>query len=640
MPNLYYLVATSILAAVLILALTLRGIYKERSSVLFFILTCVILVSAGVDVIEALTDNIPFRYILLYLYYFTHTALLPIYGLYCISLMGVWHRMKNNPGKIMLLFAPITVEFLMIFLNPVTHAVFYIDENNVYYRGSGIYVLYAIAVYYLCLLAFIILKNRKLLDKTSFIILISFVPINILMVIIQLFVPVLRIEVFGNIIATVILAVSVHRPEEYVDGVVGVQSSIAFEMDTIRCADAGRPITILLFKFTNSGVLHNNMGWDMFSFLLRRIGERMDQINDLTDARANIYYLDKGTFAAVTADVRYSAMYNFGHMMCDYVSEPIKLGKMEVMLDPRICLINAPHDIGNTEALSNFVNTFENKIPENKGLVVLSDIAENKDFRMRNDMEVIINRGITNHLFQMYYQPIYSLKEDRFVSAEALIRLIDAEYGFVSPALFIPVAEQNGAIHQIGDYVLEEVCRFIASPDFAKLGVDYIEINLSAVQCLESNLANKIDDILAKYGVSPSRINLEITETSADYDPTVTDRNINKLVEMGYTFSLDDYGTGYSNIKRVVSLPLDIVKLDKTLVDEMDNEMMWTVIHNTVGMLKRMKKKVLVEGVEQKHALEAFRGLGCDYIQGYYFSKPLPEKEFVRFILRSLEDKE
>ena len=140
---------------------------------------------------------------------------------------------------------------------------------------------------------------------------------------------------------------------------------------------------------------------------------------------------------------------------------------------------------------------------------------------------------------------------------------------------------------------------------------------------------------MKKYGVKPGEINLEITETAADYDPETTDRNIELLSKAGIPFSLDDYGTGYSNIKRVVSLPLDIVKLDKLLVDEMDTPMMWIVISNTVRMLKRMNKKILVEGIEDKRALVKFVEIGCDYIQGFYFSKPLPKAEFMEFLAKN-----
>ena len=183
--------------------------------------------------------------------------------------------------------------------------------------------------------------------------------------------------------------------------------------------------------------------------------------------------------------------------------------------------------------------------------------------------------------------------------------------------------------------VLEEVIKFTATEEFRRLGIDYIEINLSAMQCLRADLADEIISLVQKYDVDPKYINLEITETAVDYDPSITDSNINKLDEMGFTFSLDDYGTGYSNIRRVVSLPISLVKIDKSLVDEMDNPQMWTVITNTVNMLKNMNKEILVEGVEDARTVEKFTELGCDYIQGFYFSKPLPEKDFVEFIKKA-----
>ena len=259
-------------------------------------------------------------------------------------------------------------------------------------------------------------------------------------------------------------------------------------------------------------------------------------------------------------------------------------------------------------------------------------MSSKQKVKVKSDMDMVISRGIKNRNFEMYYQPIYSIKEDKYVSAEALIRLNDEVYGFVSPALFIPAAEESGAIHEIGDYVIEDVCRFVGSEEFRDSGLEYVEINLSVAQCIESDLYEKIDSCMQKYGVRPDQINLEITETAVDYDPETTDRNIDKLAGSGIPFSLDDYGTGYSNIKRVVSLPLSIVKLDKTLVDEMDTPLMWIVISNTVRMLKRMGKKILVEGIEDKRSFMKFMDIGCDYIQGFYFSKPLPKDEFLKFL--------
>ena len=137
---------------------------------------------------------------------------------------------------------------------------------------------------------------------------------------------------------------------------------------------------------------------------------------------------------------------------------------------------------------------------------------------------------------------------------------------------------------------------------------------------------------MERYGISPDRINLEVTESAIAYEQKVMEENFEKLTRAGLSFSLDDYGTGYSNIKRVTKLPLKIIKLDKTFANENENPKMRTVLQNTVKMLKDINMEVVVEGVETQEMLDVFLGLQCDFIQGYFFSKPIPRKDFVAFI--------
>ena len=232
----------------------------------------------------------------------------------------------------------------------------------------------------------------------------------------------------------------------------------------------------------------------------------------------------------------------------------------------------------------------------------------------------------------MYYQPIYSIKDGRFVSAEALIRLTDEEYGFVSPALFIPAAERKGLMIPIGDFVLESVFEFISENDLPELGLSYIELNLSVAQCLQGDLADKIFALEKKYHINPERVNLEITETTYENIGEITDLNIKRLSENGFSFSLDDYGTGFSNMHRISRLPLKIIKIDKTMVDDMENKSGMSVLSNTVSMMKDIDKEIVCEGVETKEQLDTLVSLGVDFIQGYYFSKPLSAKQFISFI--------
>ena len=159
--------------------------------------------------------------------------------------------------------------------------------------------------------------------------------------------------------------------------------------------------------------------------------------------------------------------------------------------------------------------------------------------------------------------------------------------------------------------------------DMEKVTVYVVDEDLSWLQIL---------GLLEKYSVTPDQINLEITETSQNVNFDIIEKNINSLAQSGISFSLDDYGTGYSNILRITKLPLHIIKLDKSFVDDLERPGMKTIIKETIAMLKKMNKKILIEGVETYEDFDYFRSAGCDYVQGYYFSKPLNRDEFFRFL--------
>jgi EAL domain-containing protein (putative c-di-GMP-specific phosphodiesterase class I) len=149
---------------------------------------------------------------------------------------------------------------------------------------------------------------------------------------------------------------------------------------------------------------------------------------------------------------------------------------------------------------------------------------------------------------------------------------------------------------------------------------------------MQKGLADDLINTLKKYNISPDKINLEITETAAAYSQQIMDDNIKALTDAGIKLSLDDFGTGYSNMKRIASLPLHIVKLDKTFTDIEDNQNLTIVLKNTIRMIKDMNMKIVVEGVETEDLVKKFSDYKCDYIQGYYFSKPVPKKDFIAFV--------
>lgn len=248
-------------------------------------------------------------------------------------------------------------------------------------------------------------------------------------------------------------------------------------------------------------------------------------------------------------------------------------------------------------------------------------------------MELMLEQAMAEDRIEVFYQPIYSTREHRFVSAEALVRMRDTEGKLVPPAAFISVAERNGKILQLGEIVFDKVCRFFTEQHLEQYGLHYIEVNLSVVQCSYKQLADDYISIMEKYRINPGYINLEITESASMSAKKTLLGNMHRLMEYGVHFSLDDFGTGQSNLNYIVDMPVDIVKFDREMSQAFfRDEKAQYVMNAAMQMIHGMQLKIVSEGIEEEEQYRKMAQLGIDYIQGYYFSKPLPETEFVDFM--------
>ena len=276
------------------------------------------------------------------------------------------------------------------------------------------------------------------------------------------------------------------------------------------------------------------------------------------------------------------------------------------------------------------VAMYEAKRSGKNGYAYYSSEVENstaKRLDIENNMRQAVSTGIDE--FVVFYQPVVNVNTQMCTSCEALVRWDSKALGFMGPGEFIPLAEYLGLITSIGDYVLEEACRRCklwndnGHPDF------YINVNLSVVQLLQKNVVENIKRILDKTGVNPKNIVLEITESFAINDMQRVMDIITGLKKLGPRIALDDFGTGYSSLNYIKQLPLDIIKVDKTFIDDIvEDDYAQAFIKLIVDLSKTIGTKIVVEGVEHKEQFELLKSLGVDYIQGYYFGKPVPANIF------------
>lgn len=260
-------------------------------------------------------------------------------------------------------------------------------------------------------------------------------------------------------------------------------------------------------------------------------------------------------------------------------------------------------------------------------------------FLLQGKMQKEIKRALAEDRVEVFLQPIYSTHTDSFVSAEALVRIRKKNGELIPPDLFIPAAEMTGSIVELGERVFEKTCRFIAEKKIWEQGVQYIEVNLSVLQCEQEQLSDSLSNIMEKYDVKPSWINLEITETATLSAKKKLLTNMERLLEKGCSFSLDDFGKGESNLMYIVEMPVSILKLDYDMTKAFFKiPKAKNVLQSVVSMAHNMGLMVVAEGIETEEELNAMREQGIDYIQGYYFSKPLPMNEFYDLILKSKKE--
>jgi EAL domain-containing protein (putative c-di-GMP-specific phosphodiesterase class I) len=228
---------------------------------------------------------------------------------------------------------------------------------------------------------------------------------------------------------------------------------------------------------------------------------------------------------------------------------------------------------------------------------------------------------------------LLSLSSATIEGAEALVRLRDQMGKIVPPGKFIPIAEKSGHIIELGRQVLDKTCEFVSTHDMRTLGLNWINVNLSPIQCMQQDIDLQFSKIIGMHHIDPSLIHLEITEESM-VDYALLRHQITSLEQRGFTFVLDDYGSGYSNLTRVKHYPFNTIKLDMEVVWDYFKDRD-SLLPSIVQGFKSVGLSITAEGIESEEMAQALTNIGSDYLQGFYFSKPLPCDEFEQLLLGS-----
>lgn len=561
------------------------------------------------------------------LYFFFLFVIFHLFDVY-VRLIADERRGKLHRWKFINI--PLYMVSMLLLTNPWSSIFFQVDQLGGFKRSAGYYIFIApYMLYHLIAVHVVLARNGKWIGRTEKFSLYFYDVVVFLGVFLQSYVfPYYLLVNASFAIGGGVVFLSMQNPEYDIDSRTRVYNQSCFQRYLNELILEETRITCLGVGIAGYRNIKSIYGEKKTEHLLKEIGAFLKTLS----INSYPFYLGGGRFCILMSErtnkimIKRKIEERFSrnwHLSADE-NEEISVETRFVFLPEESVCLNASDilDILRVE-ITEAQNSEQNKFRS----IDFSDIK-----RRRREREIVraLHESIEKGNIRAYYQPIYDVESARPTYAEALIRIDDSLLGILEPGKFISLAEEDGTILRLGELIYREVCKFIRDNDIEELGIGYININLSPYQCLHEGLAEELISIAEYYGIDMSKLHFEITET-AMIDLNDLRELMNKLIERGSSFSLDDYGTGYSNLISVIGLPLDVIKIDKSVVWSYFRDKNHLLPH-LIKMFKEDGFDVLCEGIEDVEMKEAVEEMGAKYEQGYYYSRPLSEKDFISYM--------
>ena len=557
-----------------------------------------------------------------YVYFITHTALAPFFYFYIAHVCGSVFRTNK---KSLIFTAIFFLTEILAVSNPATHWVYFVDENREFQRNWGEAIIYVVAGLFLfCAIVKLITSWRALTVKRRTGMLL-FTTITFAGIVTQLVIPDLRVELFAEAIGLTGVMMIIENEDDRIDGETGLYNRQAFMMDFANYLFNHVPLHAISLRINTPEIISRKRGAANRELVEKKVAQYLESIHK----KYNIYKIGRRTYVLLIFNRSDEQSLDLAKKISSRFDKPWQLADTMVLLSASLLVADIPRQL---DSLNDALYMFDSFTPGKDHKKILS--GTDLDNILRGSViEKAISTGLAEGKFEVYYQPTYSIDGRKLHGAEALVRLHDDEMGMLFPDEFIPVAENIGLIDAIDDFVLMDVCKLIKEQNLEDGTIDCINVNLSVMQLMKPGFVEHINGIVEMSGVDKHYINFEVTESISAESYEIMNSVINDLKTEGFLFSMDDYGTGYSNMRALASMHLDCIKIDKSILWEAEkSELGMIILENSIRMIHQMDLDILVEGVETEEQIKLLEPLGVDYLQGYFFSKPIPKKEFLTFI--------
>ena len=559
-----------------------------------------------------------------YFYFVFHTALAPLFFYYISHVCGVNFKAASKRT----FFATglfIFTEILAI-TNPLTHWVYHYEEpGHIFTRGWGEGIIYVAAAVFLVMSLIYLIKTWRALTPKRRSGILMFASITIAGIIIQLVVPQFKIEILAEAIGLTGIMMIIENEDDRIDNDTGLYNRQAFIIDMGGYIVNKVHLHAISIRITTPEIIAHKRGNDDRKLVEKRVAEYLMSVHE----KYNIYRLGRKTYALTVFGKSDEEAYELAKRIGDRFEKPWKLTETMVMLQASFVVADLPRQLA---TLTDTLYMIDYSTPQGSEKKILSGNDVEKILR-GSAIEKSISNGLADGKFEVYYQPTYTLNGRKLHGAEALVRLHDDEMGLLYPDEFIPVAENLGLIDAIDDFVLMDVCRLIKENRLDERKIDCINVNLSVVQLMRPGFTEHVNGLVEQAGVDKHLINFEVTESISAASYETLNTVITELKKEGFLFSMDDYGTGYSNMRALSKMNLDCIKIDKSILWEAEKSGLGRIIlENSIRMIRQMDLAILVEGVETEEQIKLLETMDVDYLQGFFFSKPVPKDQFLKII--------
>ncbi len=572
--------------------------------------------------------------ILKYLYFLTAPIAAPLALFYGITL--TYHKTYriNFFKKYIWAWLPYVIYCIIILTNGLHRLIFTISPSEGYIRGGLFRITYVIALVYFLLIIYLTVINFKTPHRKSLLIICLNLFISSLIFCAQLLIPQLQLSGLASVTGVLIIQFYVQNVSHNSDALTELYNRAALTNLMTRLCKSRTSFTLFVFSIRNFKGINERNGLMFGDALLEEISLRLRVLLPHRD----VFRYSGDEFAVLMHEQDYQYINKIDEIF-ENLNKSYTVDGIIISVDFIYARVDYPRFGTKPQDIISSVDYSLSLIKKGVGNIsFVYDVGICEQMKRRNYVIERIKKALDTDGFEAYYQPIYCVKKSEFTLAEALIRFKPEQGEFISPGEFIPIAEDTGLIIRITKTMLNLVCC-----DYQKLinilgnntKLAGISINFPYVMFMKNGSAKEVYEIVNSYNLSPDMIKIELTERTLATDIENTLKIMNEFIKLGFVFELDDFGVEYSNFSMFFSIPIRMIKFDRSLVvSSAEDEDRRDFFNKFLTAVKALDNdiEVIMEGVEDDEVKQFLINCGSDYIQGYVYSKPLPINEFIRFL--------